>query len=174
MAEALLERDGVQSTLAGIRIGHGYDAHTLVIGRDLVLGGVVIPHSTGLLGHSDADVLCHALCDGLLGASGLGDLGRHFPDTDPQYKDISSITLLEEVIVSIHRQNFELLNADITIIAQHPKLAPYLSQMRENLAAACKAEPSTINIKATTTEKMGFTGREEGIDCHAVVLLSRT
>lgn len=156
-----------------MKIGHGFDAHRFADGRKLVLGGEEIDHTRGLAGHSDADVLTHALCDAILGALGEGDIGRHFPDNDPAYKDIRSTLLLERVIEQAGQQRFSLANADITIICQAPKLAPYIEKMRTNLAACCKVSAHCINIKATTTEKMGFTGRQEGISCHAVVLLER-
>ena len=170
IAEALLMHNRPPSSL---RIGHGYDAHRLVAGRALVLGGVTIPHHLGLLGHSDADVLTHALCDAILGALGLGDIGRHFPDSDPQYRGIASLKLLAQVISLMRQQGFALANADVTVIAQQPKLAPHLPAMRANLAATCAVGEAAINLKATTTEGMGFAGREEGIAAHAVVLLSR-
>ncbi len=154
-----------------IRIGHGYDAHRFAQNRNLVLGGVTVPHSHGLAGHSDADVLTHALCDALLGALGLGDIGRHFPDSDEKFSGIYSITLLEHVIALASQQGYGISNADITVICQSPRLAPYLEEMRNLLGHACKVDPYSLNIKATTTEKMGFTGRKEGISCHAVVLL---
>ena len=154
------------------RIGHGYDAHCLVSGRDLILAGVKIPHSLGLAGHSDADVVTHALCDAILGALAVGDIGRHFPDSDQRFKDIYSISLLTQVMELACHQGFSLANADITIICQAPKLAPYMDAMRTTLTNACQTSSDQINIKATTTEKMGFTGREEGISCHAVVLLT--
>lgn len=154
------------------RIGHGYDAHRFTPGRPLILGGVTIDHDQGLAGHSDADVLCHALCDAILGAAAAGDIGRHFPDTDPAYKGADSVVLLEQVIVMAADRHLSLVNADITVIAQRPKLAPYLAAMGERLAAACRVPPAAINIKATTTEQMGFTGRAEGMACHAVALLS--
>lgn len=170
IAEALL----MQTTPATpFRIGHGYDAHRLVEGRALVLGGVTIPHRLGLLGHSDADVLTHALCDAILGALGAGDIGRHFPDSDPQYRGIASLILLEHVVGLMHDQGFGLMNTDVTVIAQQPKLVPYLAAMRANLAATCEVSEEAINLKATTTEGMGFAGREEGIAAHAVVLLNR-
>ena len=153
------------------RIGHGYDAHQLAPGRKLILGGVTVPHYRGLLGHSDADVLTHALCDAILGAIGRGDIGRHFPDSDARFKDISSLILLEQVIELADEQFFFLGNADITIIAQQPRLSPYFSQMLDKLAQACRVKTEAINLKATTTEKMGFSGREEGIAAHAVALL---
>lgn len=154
-----------------IRIGHGYDAHRFAENRKLVLGGVTVPHSHGLAGHSDADVLTHALCDALLGALGLGDIGRHFPDSDEKFSGIYSITLLEHVIALASEQGYGISNADITLVCQSPRLAPYLDEMRNLLGHACKVDSSALNIKATTTEKMGFTGRREGISCHAVVLL---
>ena len=153
------------------RIGHGYDAHQLVPNRKLILGGVTVPHTHGLLGHSDADALTHALCDAVLGAMALGDIGRHFPDNDPGFKNISSLILLERVIALAAEKNFYLGNADITIIAQQPKLAPHFPAMKKNLASACRVDSEAINIKATTTEKMGFCGRKEGIAAHAVVLM---
>lgn len=153
------------------RIGHGYDAHRFAPDRDLVLGGVSIPHSQGLAGHSDADVLTHAICDALLGALGAGDIGKHFPDSSDTYKNIYSISLLEKVIELLESSNCTLANLDATIICQRPKLADHIEQMRKTIAEACKADIQRINIKATTTEKMGFTGREEGISSHAVVLI---
>jgi 2-C-methyl-D-erythritol 2,4-cyclodiphosphate synthase len=154
-----------------MRIGHGYDVHPLVAGRDLVLGGVKIPHSKGLHGHSDADVLIHAICDACLGAAGLGDIGRHFPDTDPQYKNIDSRKLLRQVKEAIAGRGWKIANVDSTIVAQAPRVGPYLSQMIEHIAADLGIPAENINIKATTTEKLGFAGREEGIAAHAVVLL---
>ena len=156
------------------RVGHGFDAHQLVKGRPLVLGGEVIPHHQGLLGHSDADVLVHALCDAILGAAGLGDIGQHFPDKDPAYKDISSIVLLEKVGEKIFSQGFRLVNADITMIAQQPKLAPYFPAMIDNIRTALTVDRSCLNLKATTTEHMGFTGRGEGMAAHAVACLLKT
>ncbi len=164
-------RGGMERT--ELRVGHGYDAHRLVAGRDLVLGGVVVPHELGLLGHSDADVLTHALCDAILGAVGGGDIGRHFPDSDPQYKGISSLLLLERVVTHAAAEGWRLVNADVTVVAQRPKLAPFLAEMRRRLATACQVQESALNLKATTTEKMGFAGREEGIAAHAVVLMGR-
>jgi len=154
-----------------MRIGHGYDVHQLVIGRDLILGGVKIPHTKGLLGHSDADVLLHAICDACLGAAGLGDLGRHFPDTDPRYKDIDSRDLLRHVEALLDERGWRLENVDSTIIAQAPKLAPHIPAMVANIADDLGVSPDCVNVKATTTEKLGFAGREEGIAAHAVVLL---
>ncbi len=154
-----------------MRIGHGYDVHRLTEGRALILGGVTIEHPTGLLGHSDADVLIHAVMDALLGAAGLGDIGKLFPDNDPQYKGISSMILLEKVRRKIEDSGCRVGNVDVTMIAQKPKLAPHIPQMRENLAAALQISPERINIKATTEEYLGFSGREEGMACHAVCLL---
>ena len=153
------------------RIGHGYDVHKLVSGRKLILCGVEIPHEKGLLGHSDADVAVHALMDALLGAEGLGDIGRHFPDTDDAYKGISSLELLKRVKALLDARHCALANADITIIAQAPKLAPYLDKMRDTIAQTLGVPEALINVKATTEEHLGFTGREEGISAHAVVLL---
>ncbi len=154
-----------------MRIGHGYDVHRLAAGRDLILGGVQIPHRMGLDGHSDADVLTHAVMDALLGAAALGDIGQHFPDTDPAYLGISSLKLLTRVLALITERGYRLGNLDVTVLAQKPKLAPYLPQMKEKLCAILGAEPDRVNIKATTEEHLGFTGREEGIACHAVCLL---
>jgi 2-C-methyl-D-erythritol 4-phosphate cytidylyltransferase/2-C-methyl-D-erythritol 2,4-cyclodiphosphate synthase len=155
----------------GLRIGHGYDAHCFAENRKLVLGGITVPHSHGLAGHSDADVLTHALCDALLGALGEGDIGKHFPDSDEKYGGVYSILLLEQVITLAESKDYVIGNADITLICQAPRLAPHLEKMTELLERTCKTTPGAINIKATTTEKMGFTGRQEGISCHAVVLL---
>jgi 2-C-methyl-D-erythritol 2,4-cyclodiphosphate synthase len=154
-----------------MRIGHGYDVHPLVTGRDLIIGGVKIPHSKGLHGHSDADVLIHAICDACLGAAGLGDIGRHFPDTDAQYKDIDSRKLLRQVKAAIAQRGWKISNVDSTVVAQAPRIAPHLSQMIQNIAADLDIAPDSVNIKATTTEKLGFAGREEGIAAHAVALL---
>ena len=154
-----------------IRIGHGYDVHPLVAGRDLILGGVKIPHNKGLHGHSDADVLIHAICDACLGAAGLGDIGRHFPDTDAQYKNIDSRKLLRKVKEAIAECGWKIANIDSTIVAQAPRIAPHLPQMIQNIAADLDIPQASVNIKATTTEKLGFAGREEGIAAHAVVLL---
>ncbi len=169
MAEAILMQKQPSPQL---RIGHGFDAHRLVAGRALILGGMEISHALGLLGHSDADVLTHALCDAILGAIGAGDIGRHFPDSDPQYKGISSIKLLAHVIGLAAEKQFRLCNADITVVAQRPKLAPHFPAMQKILAEACRVEPDAINLKASTTEQMGYTGREEGISAHAVVLMT--
>lgn len=154
-----------------IRIGQGYDVHPLVDGRDLVLGGVKIDHPRGLKGHSDADALLHAICDACLGAAGLGDLGQHFPDSDAQYKGIDSRKLLRGVLQRIQQQGWRVANVDSTIVAQAPRLASYLSAMRENVAADLAIDPSCVNVKATSPEKLGFLGREEGIAAYAVVLL---
>lgn len=154
-----------------MRIGHGYDVHRLTEGRDLILGGVQVPHSLGLDGHSDADVLTHAVMDALLGAAALGDIGRHFPDTDPQYKGISSLKLLAAVRELIYGKGYRISNIDVTVLAQKPKLAPYIAQMEQNLSQVLGLERGRINVKATTEEHLGFTGREEGIACHAVCLL---
>ena len=156
-----------------LRIGHGYDVHRLVEGRRLILGGVEVPHTLGLLGHSDADVLTHAVMDALLGAAGLGDIGRHFPDTDPAYAGADSLKLLDHVVELLGARGWQVGNVDATILAQRPKLAPYLEQMRENLAARMKAALEQVNVKATTEEKLGFTGAEEGIAAHAVCLITQ-
>ena len=154
-----------------MRVGMGYDVHRLTEDRDLILGGVKIDWEKGLLGHSDADVLIHAVMDALLGAAALGDIGKHFPDTDPAYKGISSILLLEHVTKLLREHHYEIGNIDATIIAQKPKMAPHIPQMKENIAKALHMEPDCLNIKATTEEKLGFTGREEGIASQAVFLL---
>ena len=155
------------------RIGHGYDVHRLVTDRALILGGVEIPHTLGLLGHSDADVLTHAVMDAILGALGRGDIGKHFPDTDNKYKGISSMLLLGEVSDIMKSEGYSVGNIDVTVIAQKPKLASFIPGMRENIAKMLGASESDVNIKATTEEKLGFTGREEGIAAHAVVLLEK-
>ncbi len=154
-----------------MRIGTGYDVHRLVEGRDLIIGGVKIEHDLGLLGHSDADVLLHAICDALLGAAGLDDIGAHFPDTDDKYKGISSITLLEEVREKLLEHGYVVGNVDATVIAQAPKMRPHIGKMKENVAKALNCSPDMINIKATTEEHLGFTGREEGISAQAVALI---
>ena len=156
-----------------MRIGHGYDVHRLVEERRLILGGVEVPHVLGLLGHSDADVLTHAVMDALLGAAGLGDIGRHFPDTDPAYAGADSLKLLDHVVELLEAQGWQVGNVDATILAQRPKLAPYLERMQENLSVRMKVELGQVNVKATTEEKLGFTGAEEGIAAHAVCLLER-
>jgi len=153
------------------RIGNGYDVHRLVKGRKLILGGVDIPHSLGLDGHSDADVLCHALCDSLLGASGAGDLGKYFPDTDNKWKGVSSLVLLEKSGELVTERGYEIANIDTTIVAQQPKLGPHIESMTTNIAEILKINPHQVNIKATTTECLGFVGREEGIAAYAVALL---
>lgn len=154
-----------------MRIGHGYDVHKLVSGRDLILGGVKIPHHLGLLGHSDADVLLHAVSDALLGAAGLGDIGKHFPDTDPQYKGADSLKLLEIVGVKVAEAGYRVSNIDVTVIAQRPKLRPHIETMERNIAGALNIDASRVNVKATTEERLGFTGEELGMACHAVCLL---
>lgn len=154
-----------------MRIGHGYDVHKLVSGRDLILGGVKIPHHLGLLGHSDADVLLHAVSDALLGAAGLGDIGKHFPDTDPKYKGADSLKLLEIVGVKVAEAGYRVSNIDVTVIAQRPKLRPHIETMERNIAGALNIDVSRVNVKATTEERLGFTGEELGMACHAVCLL---
>lgn len=155
-----------------MRIGHGFDVHTLVEGRKLILGGMVIAHSKGLLGHSDADVLVHAIMDSILGALALGDIGKHFPDTDKAYKDISSLELLKRVNNLMKDKGYRIENIDATIIAQEPKLAPYIDDMRKNISIILDSDIDKINIKATTTEWLGFEGRKEGISSHCVCLLN--
>lgn len=154
-----------------MRIGHGYDVHRLVAGRKLILGGVEIPHETGLLGHSDADVLLHAVMDAMLGALALGDIGKHFPDTDPAYSGADSLALLRHVNALIRQAGYQIGNLDATILAQAPKLAPYIDRMRAQIAAACGVSLQQISVKATTEEKLGFTGEKLGIAAHCVVLL---
>ena len=154
------------------RIGHGYDVHRLSEGRKLILGGVEIPHTVGLLGHSDADVLVHAIMDAMIGALALGDIGHFFPDTDEKYKGADSMKLLGEVCRICREQGYKIGNIDATVIAQAPKLAPYVMQMRENIAAVCGCEVSQIGVKATTEEKLGFTGEKLGISAHAVALMT--
>lgn len=156
-----------------MRIGHGYDVHKLAEGRKLILCGVEIPYEKGLLGHSDADVAVHALMDAILGALALGDIGKHFPDTDEKYKGADSVALLEKVVLMAEELGYFLSNADITIIAQRPKLSGYIQKMRENIAGACGADISDINVKATTTEHLGFEGEGLGISAQAVVLLRK-
>ena len=155
-----------------MRIGHGYDAHTFVDGCPLILGGVTIPYEKGLLAHSDGDAVIHALCDALLGAAALGDIGNFFPDTSEEFENIDSRILLRQVKALIDKKNLKLVNADITILAQAPKMLPHILGMRENLSQDIDTTIDNINIKATTTEKMGFIGREEGIAVHAVVLVT--
>ena len=154
-----------------MRIGHGFDVHRLVADRALVIGGVTIPWHLGLLGHSDADVLLHAICDAILGALALGDIGKHFPDSDPAYKGIDSMRLLEHVIALAARHGFAVGNLDATVVAQQPKLAPHIPAMVARIAEACRVEAGRINVKATTTEQLGYTGRGEGIAAYAVVLM---
>ena len=154
-----------------MRVGLGYDVHKLVEGRDLILGGVTVPHTLGLLGHSDADVLTHAIMDALLGAAALGDIGKHFPDTDPEYKGADSMKLMAHVRDLIEEKGYVIENVDATIIAQRPKLAGFIPQMRENLALRMGVETEQVNVKATTEEKLGFTGSGEGMAAHAVCLL---
>ena len=154
-----------------MRIGHGYDVQKLVEGRYLILGGVKIPYEKGLLGHSDADVLLHAVSDALLGAAGLGDIGVHFPDTDPQYKGADSLLLLQTVGQKVKAQGYRISNIDVTMIAQRPKLKDYIPQMVQNIARVLELEPGRVNVKATTEEKLGFTGEGLGMSCHAVCLL---
>ena len=156
-----------------MRIGMGYDVHKLVEGRDLIMGGVKIPYEKGLLGHSDADVLLHAIMDALLGAAALGDIGKHFPDTDPAYKGISSIKLVEHVGNLLDEHGFVIENIDATIIAQRPKMRPHIDQMRENIAQALGIEVDRVNVKATTEEGLGFTGSGEGISSQAICLLQK-
>ena len=150
-----------------VRIGTGYDVHRLVEGRKLIIGGVEIPHEKGLLGHSDADVLLHAICDALLGAAGLGDIGRHFPDSDQRFKGIASGALLAEVVRLLGEKGFQVQNIDATIVAERPKMAPHISRMVENIASSARTLPAAVNVKATTTEGLGFTGRGEGIAAYA-------
>ena len=157
--------------MCNFRIGHGYDVHRLVEGRKLIVGGVEIPYSKGLLGHSDADVLIHAIMDSLLGAASLGDIGRHFPDTSEEFRGISSINLLTRVSELLHSNKLSVVNIDATLIMQRPKIAPYIEKMRENIAFALGIPTSRVNVKATTEESLGFTGREEGVSAHAVSLI---
>jgi 2-C-methyl-D-erythritol 2,4-cyclodiphosphate synthase len=154
-----------------VRIGHGYDVHRMVDGRKLILGGVEIPFLKGLEGHSDADVLLHAVCDALLGSLSLGDIGTHFPDKDPRFKDISSLKLLGKVSSMVKEKRFIIGNIDVTIVAQEPRLSGYISQMGENIARTVEVDKGLVNIKATTTEGLGFAGKGEGIAAHAVVLV---
>ncbi len=154
-----------------MRIGHGYDVHKLIEGRRLIVGGVEIPHTMGLLGHSDADVLLHAISDALLGACAMGDIGKLFPDTDDRWEGADSLVLLREVVKKINENGFYIENIDSTLIAQKPKMSPYIEQMRANIADACGVDISAVSVKATTEERLGFTGREEGISAHAVALI---
>lgn len=155
-----------------MRIGHGYDVHKFADDRRLILGGVDIPHTKGLLGHSDADVLLHAICDALLGAAALGDIGKHFPDTDPKYKDIDSMMLLSHVANLIYQNGYKIANIDATVLAQEPKLAPHIRKMRENIAECIGADLGDVSVKATTEEGLGFTGQKLGIAAHAVCLIT--
>lgn len=154
-----------------MRIGHGYDVHAFGEGDKIVIGGVIIPHERGLIAHSDGDVLLHALCDALLGAIALGDIGKHFPDTDANYKNADSRALLRMVFAKVKSRGYKLANADMTVIAQAPKMSPHIESMIHNIAQDLEADISQVNVKATTTEKLGFAGRKEGIAAHAVVLL---
>ena len=156
-----------------IRIGHGYDVHAFAENIKCIIGGVTIPYEKGLLGHSDADVLLHAISDSLLGAAALGDIGKHFPDTDPEFKGADSLVLLEKVYELLEQQGYKIVNVDATVIAQAPKLAPYIVEMRQNIAKALKTDVDFISVKATTEEKMGFTGRKEGISAHSVCLIEK-
>ena len=154
-----------------IRIGHGYDVHRLVEGRKLIIGGVDIPHNVGLLGHSDADVLLHAISDAILGAAALGDIGKHFPDTDPKFKGADSLVLLSHCGKLVREKGYRINNIDATIVAQRPKMAPHIQTMRENIARALEIEINQVNVKATTEEKLGFTGTEQGISSYAAALI---
>jgi len=171
MAEAMLNDS---PALPSLRVGQGYDVHRLVEGRELILCGVNVPHTLGLLGHSDADVALHALMDAMLGAVALGDIGKHFPDTDQRYKGISSMKLLEHVVALLADNRFRVTNADITIVAQKPKLLPHIPQMRQNVADALGLPLCRVNVKATTTERLAFEGREEGISAQAVCMVQET
>lgn len=168
MARAILEHRGVRSNM---RIGHGYDVHRLVEERDCIIGGVHIPHCKGLLGHSDADVLLHAVTDALLGAAALGDIGSMFPDTQPEWKGADSMVLLQKAVERLRNANFQIVNIDATLLAQKPKMKPYIVQMRKNIAFACGVSEEAVSVKATTEEGLGFTGREEGIAAHAVCII---
>ena len=159
--------------MCNLRVGHGYDVHKLVVGRRLVLGGVDVPYELGLLGHSDADVLVHAIMDALVGAMGAGDIGRHFPDTSDELEGISSIILLEKVGKMLAERGFCVVNIDATLVLQRPKIAPYIAEMLERISSALGIDKNLVNVKATTEEHLGFTGRGEGISAHAVVLISK-
>ena len=159
--------------MTNLRIGHGYDVHRLTAGRRLVIGGVIIPYEKGLLGHSDADVLLHAISDALLGAAALGDIGKHFPDTDECYKDADSLVLLSAVVQILSNAGYKPSNIDATVIAQAPKLAPHIQMMRENIAKALNIEPDAVSVKATTEEHLGFTGNGEGVSAHAVCIIEK-
>lgn len=154
-----------------MRIGHGYDVHRLVPDRPLILGGVTIPHTLGLLGHSDADVLCHAISDALLGAAALGDIGQHFPDSDPQYAGANSLLLLQRVVALLDQEGYRIGNLDATILAERPRISPHLAAIRQEIAAACGIAVGQVSVKATTEEGLGFTGQQEGIACHAICIL---
>ncbi len=156
-----------------LRIGNGYDVHRLVENRELILGGVKIPHNLGLLGHSDADVLTHAIMDALIGAAALGDIGKLFPDTDEKYCGADSIALLKEVVALLKSKGFSVVNIDSILVAQKPKIAPYIEEMRQNIAVACDIDIALVSVKATTEEKLGFTGSEEGMSAYAVCLLNK-
>ena len=157
-----------------MRIGKGYDVHRLVTGRPLILGGVNVPHEKGLLGHSDADVLLHAICDAILGAAGLGDIGEHFPDTDPRYKGISSLLLLAHCMVMLGQRDYEVVNVDATLLAEQPRISPFKKAMKENIAEVLCLEPDAVNVKATTTEGLGAVGRGEGMAAMCVALIQKT
>lgn len=159
--------------MSPFRIGHGFDVHALVTGRDCIIGGVHIPHSKGLDGHSDADVLLHAICDALLGAAALGDIGKHFPPSDARYKGIDSRELLRHVVALLHAQHYQVGNIDATVICEAPRLGPHTAQMQSNIASDCQIDVAQVNVKATTTEQLGFTGRGEGIAAEAVCLIVR-
>ena len=156
-----------------MRVGHGYDVHKLVPDRDLIIGGVKIQYEKGLLGHSDADVLLHAVCDALLGAASLGDIGAHFPDSDDRYKGISSLTLLSDVMSLLKDNDYHAVNIDCTVIAQMPKMAPYISMMKKNISDICNIPEDSVNVKATTEENLGFTGEGLGISAHCVCLIEK-
>lgn len=159
--------------MSNIRIGHGYDVHRFQKGRKCIIGGVNIPSELGLLGHSDADVLLHAVADALLGAAALGDIGRHFPDTSPEFEGADSLVLLEKTVELINEKGYSVSNIDSTVIAQAPKMAPYIQQMRQNIAKACNIDVDCVSVKATTEEKLGFTGSMQGISAHAVCLIEK-
>ena len=159
--------------MPSLKIGHGYDVHQLVTGRELIIGGVNIPHETGLLGHSDADVLLHAITDAIIGALGMGDIGHAFPDTNPETEGIASTQILADIYQKMVEKGYEIGNIDATILAEAPKMAPHLQQMKQNIARILQTDITNINIKATTTEKLGFVGRREGMACEAVVLISQ-
>lgn len=159
--------------MPSLKIGHGYDVHQLVTGRELIIGGVNIPHETGLLGHSDADVLLHAITDAIIGALGIGDIGHAFPDTNPETEGIASTQILADIYQKMVEKGYEIGNIDATILAEAPKMAPHLQEMKQNIARILQTDITNINIKATTTEKLGFVGRREGMACEAVVLISQ-